>query len=219
MQLKGSASINGTGFMVKKDIIKKYGFNVVTMTEDIEFTAQCAINNIKIAFVEDAITYDEHPVKFITSVKQRKRWTTGTYQCLRIYNKRLLLSFFKNKNIASLDMFLNFLAPFFQILGLIIMILLWSFKIKGIYLSDSFAYMMAYDILFFLITYFISSLIFAFIVKYNHKKIKDVLTGILLFGLFMFSWIPINIICLFKKCQTWEQVEHVRNIKVGELIK
>ena len=58
MNVKASASINGTGFMVKKQVIDKNGFDTITLTEDIEFTAQCAINNIKIAFVEDAITYD-----------------------------------------------------------------------------------------------------------------------------------------------------------------
>ena len=75
MQMNGSSSINGTGFMIKKDVIDEFGFNTVTLTEDIEFTAQCAINNVKIVFVEDAITYDEQPVNFNASWKQRKRWS------------------------------------------------------------------------------------------------------------------------------------------------
>ena len=56
MRMNGSASLNGTGFMVEKSVIDQYGFNTATMTEDIEFTAQCAINDIKIVFVENAIT-------------------------------------------------------------------------------------------------------------------------------------------------------------------
>ena len=34
-----SSFLNGTGFMVKKEVIDKHGFNPVTLTEDIEFTA------------------------------------------------------------------------------------------------------------------------------------------------------------------------------------
>ena len=39
MQMGGSSSINGTGFMIKKDVIDEFGFNTVTLTEDVEFTA------------------------------------------------------------------------------------------------------------------------------------------------------------------------------------
>ena len=40
MQIKGSASINGTGFMIKRDVFDEFGFNTMTLTEDIEFSAQ-----------------------------------------------------------------------------------------------------------------------------------------------------------------------------------
>ena len=73
-----SSSINGTGFMVASSVIKEYGFDTFTMTEDIEFAAKCALNNIKIGFVKEAITYDEQPLKFLVSCKQRKRWSVGT---------------------------------------------------------------------------------------------------------------------------------------------
>ena len=64
MVLKRSAAINGTGFCIKKCVIDEYGFPVKTLTEDSEFTGICALNNIKIAFARDAITYDEHPTSF-----------------------------------------------------------------------------------------------------------------------------------------------------------
>ena len=69
-----SAYLNGTGIVIRKSVIDKYGFDVKTITEDIEFTALCALNNEKIAFVENAITYDEQLSKLSTSFTQRKRW-------------------------------------------------------------------------------------------------------------------------------------------------
>src|SRR5574344_1564297 len=94
MNFSGSATINGTGFMVKKNIVA-HGFHTVTITEDSEFTGQCALKGIQVAFVEDAITYDEHPQDFWASWKQRKRWSSGTMDCLEVYGRKLLKEFIK----------------------------------------------------------------------------------------------------------------------------
>ena len=92
MTMDRSASINGTGFMIKKEIIDTYGFDTYTLTEDVEFTGQCALRGERIAFVEDAITYDEYPILFKASWKQRKRWSAGILECM----KRYTLPLFKN---------------------------------------------------------------------------------------------------------------------------
>lgn len=214
MNIGASATINGTGFMVKRNIIENFGFNTVTMTEDMEFTAQCAINNKKIAFIEDAITYDEQPLTFKMSWKQRIRWTTGTYQCLKTYFKPLINGIRKNENISCLDMLLFFMAPIIQLLGCIVFLLLVLYTILGIKLYDIFSYLFAYNEIFLIITYIISVLLSIFIVKYSNKKIKDTISGIIMFSTFLFSWIPINIICLFKKVKTWEEINHSRNIGI-----
>ena len=50
-----------------------------------------------------------------------------------------------------------------------------------------------------------------FVVKYNRKSAKNILSGILFFSLFIATWIPINIICMFKKTENWEQIKHDRS--------
>lgn len=218
MNINASSSINGTGFMIKKSVIDKYGFNTTTMTEDIEFTAQCAINNIKIAFVNDAITYDEQPIDFNTSWIQRTRWTTGVYQCLSKYSKNLFISFIKNRNMASLDMLLFFMAPIFQLLSCLMFILLSLYAIFDIKLYDIFSYLFAYNEIFLLITYIISIMLSILIVKILNKNIKDTFSGILMFSFFLFTWIPINIKCLFKRNYCWNEVKHTRNIQIESVI-
>ena len=104
MNMGLSASINGTGFMVKREVIKKHGFDTKTLTEDIEFTALCALNGEKIAYAEKAITYDEQPVKFSDSWKQRKRWSKGCLQCLKHYDGKLIKKFFKTGFLPLLDL-------------------------------------------------------------------------------------------------------------------
>ena len=115
--------------MVKKSVIDKHGFNPKTVTEDIEFTAMCAINGEKIAFVEEAITYDEQVNNLKVSLKQRKRWSVGCLQCLKLYWKDLLGHFFKTGSQPSFDMFMNFVAPVVQVICLVEFVALIFFRI------------------------------------------------------------------------------------------
>ena len=222
MNVKASASINGTGFMVKKEVIQKYGFDTVTLTEDVEFTAQCAINNIRIAFVEDAVTYDEQPVFWSDSWKQRKRWSTGSHNCLKIYGIKLIKSFFKNKNMLSLDMVLNFMSPFMQVFGTLVMLILITLKISikieletmtllgliqitGIHLAT--------------ITYLFNILLNIFLVQYNKRKITSMISGIVLYSFFIITWIPINILSIFSKEEKWEYIKHTKSVEIGDIVK
>ncbi len=210
MNFSGSAAINGTGFMIRKDVLKD-GFHTVTLTEDSEFTGQCALRGIQVAFVEDAITYDEHPQSFWTSWKQRKRWTSGCLACLKVYGGRLFKTFLKKGNIASFDMLMMYTAPLMVVLGFLLSVILFLFHIFDVELFDFFSYLYASGILFFIVFYIANVAMNIFVVKYNHKSVKNILSGVLFFSLFIATWIPINIICLFKKTETWEPIKHDRS--------
>lgn len=213
-----SSSINGTGFMVKRETINRNGFEPVTLTEDIEFTAMCALNHTKIAFVEDAYTYDEQPIAFKDSWKQRKRWSTGCIQCMKHYNLKLIKEFFKTGSVSCLDMFLVFLAPVFQVVGFIQVIILNIFHFSGIRLYDIFSYLFASGILFFFLLYTSGILISLFVLIYNRKKLKKVISGVAMFAVFILSWIPINIVCLVKRNIKWEPIKHNRDVELQSLI-
>ena len=184
MNFSGSAAINGTGFMVKKNVVEK-GFHTVTLTEDSEFTGQCALRGIQVAFVEEAITYDEHPQSFWASWKQRKRWTSGTLSCLKVYGGKLLKNFLRTGNIACFDMFMMYVAPIVTVLGLLLTIVLIIFNVVGVELFDFFSYLYASGLLFFVVFYILNVAMNIFVVKYNHKSAKNIITGILFFSLFM----------------------------------
>lgn len=214
MGLNTSATINGTGFVVKKDYIDQYGFDTKTLTEDIEFSGLCSLNNERIIYVKDAITYDEHPTKFSTSWKQRKRWSSGTIHCSRLYSFKLLKNFFKKGNFASLDVCLLYCGPMIQLVSALLMlivffgrIILYKMNMEDILLS------LVYTSL----TSYITTVIIALLsILFTKQKIKPTLSGIIFFPIFLITWIPINIICLFKKTTTWEIINHDRSITIDE---
>ena len=217
MGFKSSSSINGTGFMIKKSYIDENGFETKSLTEDVEFTGQCALKNEKIAFVSDAITYDEYPNKFNTSWKQRKRWSAGIITCMKLYSFKLFKNYIKTGDLSSLDMSLVYLGPLMQIISLISFIMLIVFKILGIHLYDIFSYAFSTGILYFVLTYLIGISIELFVLLYKKKKITNILSGVVLFLIFIFTWLPINIICFIKKYSKWEEIKHDRSIKLEEI--
>jgi len=214
-----SCSVNGTGFMVSKKIIDKYGFNTKSLTEDIEYSSLCALNNEKIYFAKTAITYDEHPESFIVSIKQRKRWSAGTIKCMNLYSKELLKQFFKTKNIALLDMYFVFMSPLIQILSFMNILFIPIFRILKINLFFFDLHMLITGIISSIVSYILTTLFAIIVVIFEKKKVLPLLKGILFFPLFIFSWVPIHIYCFIKKQDTWEEIKHSKNIKIDDLIK
>ena len=217
MSFNASSSINGTGFMISKKYIDEKGFDTKSLTEDVEFTGQCALNNTKIAFVEDAITYDEYPVRFISSWKQRKRWSAGIITCMKLYSPKLFVDFIKTGNLSSLDMSMVYLGPLMQVLSFINFVILIVFKILGIELYDIFSYAFATGFVYFVLVYLLGILIEIFTILYKKKSVSAISSGVAMFLIFTFTWIPINIICFIKKYKKWEEIKHDRSIKIEEL--
>ena len=79
--------VSGTGFYVSMELIRELGgWPYHTMTEDIEFSVDCAQKKIKIGFNENAVFYDEQPETMRASCRQRLRWCRGMHECYAKYN-------------------------------------------------------------------------------------------------------------------------------------
>lgn len=219
MNMHWSSSINGTGFMIAREIIEKQGFETITMTEDVEFAAQCALHGERIAFVKDAITYDEQPLTFSESWKQRKRWSAGNLQCLRHYFNTLITTGFKKKIPQSFDMALFFLAPLVQVLSFFVIVLLIVYSFLDIQVTDFMKYMYDNKILSIIVGYFICILISLFVVLVEKIKLKNAIKGIFTLSIFILTWIPINIVCLIKRDLVWEPIEHHRTVEIESMIE
>jgi hypothetical protein len=58
----------------------------------------------------------------------------------------------------------------------------------------------------------------AFLTAILEKKLhRGIWRGILTFWFFIMSWIPINIVCLFVRPTSWEQIRHERSIRYQDL--
>ena len=63
---------------------------LLPVTEDIEFTADCIANGVTIGYCERAEFYDEQPTRLSVSWHQRMRWVKGYFQVYKKYGRQLL---------------------------------------------------------------------------------------------------------------------------------
>lgn len=216
MVLNSSCAISGTGFLVHADLIKDNGGWIHhLLTEDIEFSVSQIIKGEKIGYSRNAMFYDEQPITFRQSWHQRLRWAKGFYQVFAKYGRDLIGCIFKGKHnrfscydmtmtimpailFSSISMMVNglfYLAGFFELIDE-----------KDIIQTTTFAMLKSvgwfYGIL--LIIGFITILTeWRKIHCSGWKKIAYTFT----FPLFMFTYIPISIVALFKNVE-WKPIAH-----------
>ena len=210
-----SPLLNGTGFMVKFDLIKNTGWDTITLTEDIEFSLKRIIKGRRLGWATDAIVYDEQPLTFKASWSQRSRWTVGHIQCMKTYTKDLALAVKKNKTLMNLDGLL-YIVGSIPLFVATILLLLSNF---AIYLADSMTgYELVWNILKYVVpTLFLPILTAVFTMYIEKKPIKPMAKWLIYYPLFIGSWLLINLKCLFKRDTTWEKIDHVRDIKIKEI--
>ncbi len=210
-----SPLINGTGFMVRFDVIKPNGWKTKTLTEDIEFSLQRIISGHKLGWAADAIVYDEQPVDFKQSWSQRSRWTVGHIQCIKEYTKQLAVAVKEHKTLMNFDGLLYILGsiPMFVITIVLLLANLIMYLGNGMTGADLILNYVRY-----LVPTFVLPVVLGLIImKLENKPIKPMLKGLLCFPIFMGSWLVINFKCLFKRETKWEKIEHVRDIKINEV--
>jgi len=210
-----SPLINGTGFMVRFDAIKPDGWDTKTLTEDIEFSLKRIIKGKKLGWAVDAIVYDEQPVGFKQSWSQRSRWTVGHIQCMKEYTKQLAVAVKEHKTFMNFDGLL-YIVGSIPMFILTIVLLLLNFVMyfgAGMSTPELIGNMGRYV----LPTFFLPILSGVLIMKLDGKPVKPMIKGLMLYPIFMGSWLLINFKCLFKQETKWEKIEHVRDIKINEV--
>ena len=212
-----SPLINGTGFMVRFDVIKPEGWNTKTLTEDIEFSLKRIIKGHELGWATDAIVYDEQPLGFKQSWTQRTRWTVGHIQCMKEYTGLLASAAKEKKTLMNFDGLL-------YILGSIPMFILTIFLLILNFVIYFTGNMTGQDLILNLIRYLVPTYILPIftailIMTLDKKPIKPMWKGLLLYPVFLGSWLIINFKCLFVRNTKWEKIEHVRSIKINEVEK
>lgn len=210
-----SPLLNGTGFMVRFDVVKPNGWETETLTEDIEFSLKRIIAGSKLGWATKAIVYDEQPVGFKQSWTQRTRWTVGHIQCIKRYTKDLAVAVKEKKTLMNFDGLLYIIGsiPMFVLTLVVLLINMIMYLGNGMTTADMIMNYVRYLVPTFILPIFTGMLI----MKLDGRPIKPMLKGLLCYPIFMGSWLVINFKCLFKQDTTWDKIEHVRDISIDDV--
>jgi cellulose synthase/poly-beta-1,6-N-acetylglucosamine synthase-like glycosyltransferase len=196
-----SARLIGTGFAVRRDFLEELdGFNTETITEDAEFFAVCAARGEKIAFCEDALTYDEEPLSFKTSLIQRRRWMSGIMQVTRLKFAELCSGLLHRRSfIYSFDVLMQFCFSYIQAVL--------PFMVLLVFIADPAEFTLAIPLS--LMTAYIGSAANALLALLLQKRLTAaMIPGILMYPVFVFSFIPLQTVSLFKRTTSWQEIRH-----------
>ena len=215
--------VSGTGFLVSAKVIRENGgWPFHLLTEDIQFSVDCAIQGRKIGYCDSAVVYDEQPTTFRQSWDQRLRWSKGFYQVDAKYGAQLVKGFCQKptrKSWSCYDMFMTVapgmlltlvtiafnLVMCFACLGQPMYIIRGIFDVAGSFLMSTVCSFYLGLLLYGLLTVLCE---WKQIQIPNYKKILYVFT----FPIFMFTYIPISLAALVQKVE-WKPIYHTGSQK------
>lgn len=213
MKAGTSAMVSGTGYLISAEILKKnQGWKYFLLTEDIEFTADCILHDMKIGYCQNAVFYDEQPTRITDSWHQRVRWIKGYYQVFCKYGKALFKKLRRDKSLTCYDMLMVDLPAFvvssFAALSGIVLLA------AGMITAQSISFVIYSTIMFFLKTFIAMFAlgVYTVITEWgqigcnNIKKILYLFT----FPIYMYTYFPIALAAM-KKNVTWKPIVHGNN--------
>lgn len=219
MLLGSSCAISGTGFFVSKGVLDKFnGWKFYLLTEDIEFSIFSVIKGVKIGCCINAELFDEQPITFKQSYKQRLRWSKGFFQVWKKHGKELIKGIFKHRKFAFFDMTMNIMPAF------ILTVTLLTTSISAIILGvlgignpePVVESLLGYVSFTYSIMFLMGLITIISEWKRIHTSAGKKIGYLFLFPIFMYTYIPISVIALFKKV-TWEPILHTRSRSLDEV--
>ena len=219
MLLRSSCAISGTGFFVSRQLLDRFdGWKFYLLTEDIEFSTFSVIQGVKIGCCINAELYDEQPITFEQSYKQRLRWSKGFFQVWKKHGKELVKGIFKHRKFAFFDMTMNIMPAF--ILTVILLFTSATAVLFGIFGWGDPSPVVESLLGYIGFTYSVMFLMGLVTLVSEWKKIHTT-TGrkigfLFMFPIFMYTYIPISVIALFKPVK-WEQIHHTRSKSIDDI--
>ncbi|MBM6941571.1 glycosyltransferase family 2 protein [Collinsella intestinalis] len=222
-----SCAVSGSGYLISADIVRgMQGWRFHTLTEDIQFSTFCAVHGIRIAYAP-AEFFDEQPVTFKASWKQRMRWTKGFYQVFFTYGLGLFKSFTLFRRFAAYDFFVTvgpgtiftMLSTVANLAFLVVGSLSHGFLATAAELDSCFVSLITMLATSYL-TFFIGGLIVVIVErKHFYCPVRwRFVANLFTYPLFMLTYIPINVVALFRKVD-WVPTPHNVAITLDDVVK
>lgn len=194
-----SSNLVGTAFVAHRKVFEELGgWNTVSLCEDTEFLAQSTRIGHRVAWVPEAMSYDEQVTKFGVSLRQRLRWCSGMVRVARNETKHLLKKSCPDRRMA-VDLAILFVVSHTTPLGFALMLVSLPFMAWWAQLMTAAGVVLAF------VGMMLLAVLLCFVGGY---PLRGMGKTIVMFPIFMASFIPLQFYALFEPVKKWEEVVH-----------
>ena len=217
MLVGSNCTISGTGFLISAEVIRRNGgWPFHLLTEDLQFSADCAAEGWRIGYCDKAVIYDEQPTRFRQSWDQRLRWTKGFYQVAWHYAPQLIRGMGRGgkKALSCYDVLMVVAPGSLLTVSLLLVNLLVAVSCltQPGYLAGDIVMTELRFLGMNLLLYYMGFLAMGAVTAYCewdqiHAGRAQKIAYLFTFPLFMMTYIPIAVAALRRKVE-WKPIEH-----------
>lgn len=206
-------SVGGTGFMFDLAVLGGRGWHTSSACEDIEFTLNAIAEGHRVGLALDAVFYDEQPLTFGQSLRQRYRWAVGSVQVIGLCGPALWRAVRADWR-GKLDAFLFSIGiPIAGATGLAwVGLLLADAAASGDWLGLVWNVAFAATLGYLLIT-----AVAVLVLRLEKATWPGVWLTVATFPIYLLSWSVLNIAVLFYRDPTWVPIPHTEALALEEL--
>lgn len=209
-----SAVLGGTGMCISFETLKKFGWGATSLVEDMEFTMKVLAQGTKTSWNQDAIVYDEKPLTFLQSWKQRKRWAQGHFDVAHRYIPTLFIQGIKLRKGYVLDGIIHLLQPYFLLFSTFL-IFAGLLNAKYPFYTNIYNWMPGL----FWTLILLGQYLLPIIILWRMRVSLRCWFYFLLYPLFVYSWVPITFMgFLHRNRKVWSHTKHTRSMNYQEVV-
>ena len=234
-----SAKLVGTGFAVHRRVFEKTGgWQTRTIAEDAEFAAVCASMGERVVWVPKAITFDEAPTSFRISLIQRSRWMSGIVEVARLKLPDLWQTLIRNRpevsssrggSLRLIDALVFLCLPYIQVIRPVPAILLFFSPLGRALPARLFSLLslsggspyLAMALTGLAVSYLALAALGLFTALLSDRRGRfrnpAMIRSVLLFPVFMASWLPLTYLAFIHRTTTWQPIRHTGRVRVRDL--
>jgi cellulose synthase/poly-beta-1,6-N-acetylglucosamine synthase-like glycosyltransferase len=213
--LKLANFLGGTGMCFEAGLLKQIGWGATSLVEDLEFSMRCVKLGIKPTFNYEAKVYDEKPLTFKTSAKQRLRWMQGHFDVAKRYFFPLLWQGIKERSWTKIDAAIYSANVYNFFFGSIVSIVIWIKAITPGWADMPGFYEMYPGVI---NTITLAIYILLPVSMLMEKAPWKIYFYLIVYPIFMLSWWPITIYAFFtQNNKQWSHTQHTRVIRLEEV--
>lgn len=215
--LKLANFLGGTGMCFDSGLLKEMGWGATSLVEDLEFTVRCVKRGINPTMCYDAKVYDEKPLTFKASARQRLRWMQGHFDVARRYFIPLLWQGIKERSWAKIDTAIYTFNVYNVLLGFIFSVILWvDVALPGTrHFTSLYDYMPTW-----LMAAITAAVYLGFPIAMMLEKVKSwkMYASLIIYPIYLASWWPITLYAFFtQNNKQWSHTQHTRVIRLEDV--